>query len=50
MEWHRLPPFERGTYGDYKFVDDQGEEDYVDIDTMLLWDVRPETILEAEES
>jgi hypothetical protein len=50
MEWHRLPPFERGTYGDYKFIDDQDEEDYVDIDTMLLWDVRPEKILEGEES
>ncbi|PEN13055.1 hypothetical protein CRI94_10390 [Longibacter salinarum] len=50
MEWHRLPPFERGTYGDYKFIDDQGEEDYVDIDTMLLWDVRPKDILEGEES
>ena len=28
--------------GDYKFVDDHGEEDFADIDQMLLWDVRPE--------
>ena len=50
MEWHRVPPFERSTYGDYRFVDDQGEEDYVDIETMLLWDVRPEEELEGEEA
>jgi len=54
-EWHRLPPFQRSTYGDYKFVDDYGEdeeaveEDYVDIETMLLWDVRPEEVLDEEE-
>lgn len=55
-EWHRLPPFERSTYGDYKFVADYGkdgeevEEDYVDIETMLLWDVRPEEVLDEEEA
>ena len=54
-EWHRLPPFQRSTYGDYKFVDDYGddeeavEEDYVDIETMLMWDVRPEEELDPEE-
>lgn len=53
-EWQLLPPFERSTYGDYKFIDDYGddeevEEDYVDIETMLLWDVRPEEVLDEEE-
>jgi len=55
-EWHRLPPFERNTYGDYKFINDYGgedeeavEEDYADIETMLMWDVRPEEELEGEE-
>ncbi|WP_022835389.1 hypothetical protein [Salisaeta longa] len=46
MVWERVPPFQRSTYGDYKFTDDQGEEDYVDIETMLLWDVRPADVLE----
>ena len=54
-EWHRLPPFERSTYGDYKFVNDYGgddeeavEEDYADIETMLMWDVRPVEELDGE--
>lgn len=46
MEWHRVPAFQRATSGDYRFVDEQGEEDYVDIETMLLWDVRPERVLD----
>ena len=52
-----MPPFERSTYGDYKFVDkyegEEGEvveEDYADIETMLMWDVRPEEILDDEET
>jgi hypothetical protein len=49
VEWHLLPPFERSTYGDYKFIDERGEEDYVDIETMLLWDVRPEEVLDEAE-
>jgi hypothetical protein len=48
MEWHRVPPFERSTYGDYKFIDERGDEDYVDIDTMLTWDVRPVEEIEEE--
>ena len=48
MEWHRVPAFQRATSGDYRFIDTYGEEDYVDIETMLLWDVRPEKILEDE--
>jgi hypothetical protein len=48
-EWELLPPFERSTYGDYRFTDDLGEEDYVDIETMLMWDVRPDEIIDGEE-
>ena len=29
-------------FGEYKFVDEFGEEDYADIEQMLIWDVRPE--------
>lgn len=47
-EWELLPPFERSTYGDYRFTDDLGEEDYVDIETMLMWDVRPDEIIEEK--
>jgi hypothetical protein len=43
-----VPPFERSTYGDYRFVDEEGEEDYVDIETMLIWDVRPVEVLDDE--
>jgi hypothetical protein len=49
-EWELLPPFQRSTYGDYRFTDDLGEEDYVDIETMLMWDVRPEEIIEEDEA
>jgi hypothetical protein len=41
MKWRRVLPGQRDTLGDYIFVDDEGEEDYVDIETMLMWDVRP---------
>lgn len=46
MEWRRVPRRKRDQYGDYIFVDDQGEEDYVDIETMLMWDVRPVEVTE----
>jgi hypothetical protein len=46
MEWRRVPRHKRSQYGDYIFVDDLGEEDYVDIETMLMWDVRPEEVIE----
>ncbi len=41
MKWRRVPPAQREEFGDYIFQDEEGEEDYVDIETMLLWDVRP---------
>jgi len=41
MTWTRVPESQRDTLGDYKFVDQDGEEDYADIETMLNWDVRP---------
>ncbi len=48
MKWRRVPPAKREQIGDYIFQDDEGEEDYIDIETMLLWDVRPEA--EEEEA
>ena len=27
--------------GDYLFISEDGEEDYADIEQMLMWDVRP---------
>jgi|SRR5690554_5443778 hypothetical protein len=48
MKWRRVPASQRDQYGDYTFTDEEGEEDYVDIDTMLLWDVRPK-VEEPEE-
>ena len=38
-EWERLSALQRRDQGDYQFTDDAGT-DYVDIETMLLWDVR----------
>ena len=34
--------------GRTQFVDERGEEDYVDIETMLMWDVRPEEEIDEE--
>ena len=44
--WRRLSPLQREKLGDYAFVDEDGEEDYADLENMLMWDVRP---AEAEE-
>lgn len=41
MKWERVPASKRSELGDYRFIDDEGEEDYADIETMLMWDVRP---------
>jgi hypothetical protein len=41
VSWKRIPPMRRATTGDYLFVDEDGEEDYADIEQMLMWDVRP---------
>jgi len=40
-EWKLLSPMQREKLGDYSFTDSEGEEDYADIETMLVWDVRP---------
>ena len=45
VEWRRVPRHKRSEMGDYIFVE-AGEEDYVDIETMLMWDVRPDEVLE----
>jgi len=46
--WRRVPSAQREQLGDYMFRDPEGEEDYTDIETMLLWDVRP-ALAEKEE-
>lgn len=40
--WERIRSAAGAQLGDYKFIDDSGEEDFADIDQMLIWDVRPE--------
>lgn len=41
VQWKRMSPMKRTTTGDYMFVSEDGEEDYADIEQMLMWDVRP---------
>ncbi len=41
VSWKRIPAMRRDTTGDYAFSDEDGEEDYADIEQMLMWDVRP---------
>lgn len=45
MKWKRIPAAQREELGDFRFTDETGEHDYADVETMLLWDVRP---VEAE--
>ena len=46
VKWKLLSPTQREKLGDYSFISGDGEEDYADIETMLMWDVRP---IEVEE-
>lgn len=48
--WVRVPPSQRDEYGDYRFTDPDGEEDYADIESMLTWDVRPVDSEDEEEA
>lgn len=41
VQWTRVPASRREEFGDYRFVGADGEEDYADIEQMLLWDIRP---------
>lgn len=41
VRWTRIPTSQRDELGDYRFVDENDEEDYADIESMLAWDVRP---------
>ena len=41
VTWSELTGMMKEGKGDYKFVDEDGEEDYADIEQMLMWDVRP---------
>lgn len=49
IRWFRTSPAQREEFGDYRFVDEEGEEDYADIESMLMWDVRPVQSEEEEE-
>ncbi|MEM9663528.1 MAG: hypothetical protein AAF970_01260 [Bacteroidota bacterium] len=41
VRWNRVPVQRRNDLGDYRFTDADGEEDFADIEQMLMWDVRP---------
>ena len=41
QSWKLLSPMQREKMGDYSFTDVDGEEDYADIEQMLMWDIRP---------
>ena len=41
VQWQRVPVHQRESLGDYRFVDQDGEDDFADIENMLMWDVRP---------
>ena len=47
VRWQRVAPSKRERLGDYLFIDADGEEDSADIETMLLWDVRPAKVPEG---
>ncbi len=40
VTWKRMSPIRRPATGDYAFISED-DEDYVDIEQMLMWDVRP---------
>jgi len=41
VQWKRVSAMKRESTGDYLFISEDGEEDYADIEQMLMWDVRP---------
>ncbi len=49
MKWKRVPLQQRESLGDYMFTDPEGEEDFADLETMLMWDVRPKQDEDDEE-
>ena len=47
-QWTRTSEMQRSKVGDYSFTNADGdEEDYADIESMLMWDVRPAKTTEA---
>nr|TDI69277.1 MAG: hypothetical protein E2O85_05810 [Bacteroidota bacterium] len=45
VNWKQLSPMQREKFGDYSFLSEGGgenDEDYANIEQMLMWDVRPE--------
>ena len=41
QKWERVPQRERHQAGDYRVLDTYGDEDYANIEDMLMWDIRP---------
>ena len=48
VRWKRMSAIRRASTGDYLFIGEDEEEDYADIEQMLMWDVRP--VEQAEEA
>ena len=44
VKWKQLTGLQREKNGDYAFYDEDGDEDYADIEQMMVWDVRPDTV------
>lgn len=49
VRWKRMSAMKRPLTGDYLFISEDGEEDYTDLEQMLMWDVRPVKLV-AEDS
>lgn len=43
-KWKQLTGIQQERNGDYAFYDSEGEEDFADIEQLLLWDVRPAAV------
>ncbi len=48
VSWRRVPAHQREQLGDYVFKGEEGEEDFADIEQMLMWDVRPVNVAETD--
>ena len=43
-KWKQLAGIQKERNGDYAFYDAEGEEDFANIEQLLLWDVRPTSV------
>jgi hypothetical protein len=44
VKWKELSGIKKERNGDYAFYDEDGDEDFANIDQMLVWDVRPASV------